>query len=177
MFLVITNKNRAQDTLKNICRTLFLLCLLCILHVWAYQVCCSKNYFQQNDQTILFTFYKNRKWLSQRQICQISWPVKKYWKMTISAFLVIICGWISWPEGQSHQDINGRKLRKLGKSQERDESVLHLAHAQPNTLKLAKTTKAKLTQGQKTTCLTHTCKLSNNVVTSTRSPIKIAQST
>ena len=32
-----------------------------------------------------------------------------------------------------HQDINGRKLKKLGKSQERDESVLHLAHAQPNT--------------------------------------------
>ena len=33
---------------------------------------------------------------------------------------------------KSHQDIKGRKLRKLGKSQERDESVLHLAHAQPN---------------------------------------------
>ena len=33
---------------------------------------------------------------------------------------------------KSHQDINGRKPRKLGKSQERDESVLHLAHAQPN---------------------------------------------
>ena len=35
---------------------------------------------------------------------------------------------------KSHQDINERKLRKLGKSQERDESVLHLAHAQPNAL-------------------------------------------
>ena len=35
---------------------------------------------------------------------------------------------------KSHQDINGRKLRKLGKSQERDESALHLAHAQPNSI-------------------------------------------
>ena len=35
MLLVITNKNRTQDTLRNICRTLFLLYLLCILHVWA----------------------------------------------------------------------------------------------------------------------------------------------
>ena len=33
---------------------------------------------------------------------------------------------------RSHQDISGRKLRKLGKSQERYESVLHLAHVQPN---------------------------------------------
>ena len=33
---------------------------------------------------------------------------------------------------ESHQDISGRKLRKLGKSQKQDESVLHLANAQPN---------------------------------------------
>ena len=76
-----------------------------------YQICYSMNYFQLNDQNVLlFTLYKNRKWLSQRQIWQISWRVKKYWKMTISAFLVIICGWISWPQGQGLFLINLTKI-------------------------------------------------------------------
>ena len=100
MFPVIANKNRTRDTLKNI----FFLCFLSILHIWATnQIFCSTNHLQQKHQNVLlFTFYKNRKWLSRRQIWQISWPVNFFFgkKMTISDFLVIIFGWISWPEGQ-----------------------------------------------------------------------------
>ena len=41
---------------------------------------------------------------------------------------------------ESHQDISERKLRKLEKSPERDESVLHLAHAQLNFFAVADST-------------------------------------
>ena len=141
MLLVITNTNRAQDTLKNICRTLFL--TMPFVHTTrlgnrTYQVCCSKNHFQQNDQNVLFTFYKNRKWLSQRANLTDQLTCEKI----LGNDDIGLLGYYLWLDkltrrsgtilDKSHQDINGRKLRKLGKSQERDESVLHLAHVQPN---------------------------------------------
>ena len=95
-----------------------------------YRMCCSMNHFQQHDQNILlFTFYRSgfHSGKFDRSTCE------KHWKMTISAFLVIFCTRRSGTIlDESHQDIRRRKLRKLGKFQERDESVLHLAHAQPN---------------------------------------------
>ena len=107
-----------------------------------YQVCCSKNHFQQNDQNVLFTFYKNRKWLSQRANLTDQLTCEKI----LGNDDIGLLGYYLWLDKltrrsgtiliKSHQDINGRKLRK---SQERDESVLHLAHAQPNRSSLEHT--------------------------------------
>ena len=64
------------------------------------------------------------------------------WKKILENYDISLLGFYLWLDkltrksgtilDKSHQDINGRKLRKLGKSQEWDESVLHLVHAQPN---------------------------------------------
>ena len=140
MFPITANKNRPKDTLKNICKTFLTMPFVHTTHLGnrTYQICCSINHFQQNDQNVLlFTFYKNRKWLSQRQIWQISWPVKNIGKFYISLLGYYLClDKLTVRSGTildgSHQDICGRKLRKLGKSKEQDESVLHLTHAKPN---------------------------------------------
>ena len=66
-----------------------------------YQICCNMNHFQQNNQNVLlFTFYKNRKWLSEQLFSGLD-------ELTRRSGTVL--------DG-SHQDISGTKLRKLGKS-------------------------------------------------------------
>ena len=62
-----------------------------------YQICCSMNHFQRNDQNVLlFTFYKTGSTRVAFTAASLTDQLtfKNYWKMTISAFLVIICGWI-----------------------------------------------------------------------------------
>ena len=100
-----------------------------------YQVCCSKNHFQQNDQNVLFTFYKK----PEEAFTTANLTDQLTCEDILENDDIGLLGYYLWLDkltrrsgtvlDKSHQDINGRKLRKLGKSQERDESVLHLAHA------------------------------------------------
>ena len=91
------------------------------------------NHFQQNDQNVLlFTFYKKKTEvaftaanLTDQLTCE------KYWKNDDLGLLgyYLWLGKLTRRSGTildgSHQDTSGKKQRKLGKSQERDESVLH----------------------------------------------------
>ena len=95
---------------------LFFVCFLSILHIWAtYQIFCSTNHLQQKHQNVLFTFYKNWKWLSRRQIWQISWPVNFFlendnlWLLSYYLWLDKLTRRSGIILDESHLDTSGRK--------------------------------------------------------------------
>ena len=65
-----------------------------------YQICCSMNHFQQTDQCFFVYILQKPEVAFTAANLTDQLACEKYRKMTISAFLFIICGWISWPEGQ-----------------------------------------------------------------------------